>query len=144
MRRQRRRRAAPFAAAFLATIVFAGCATIAPETTAMLRKPVDCKTARDDIKLLTAARPDGLKQTMTLAQTLSPTGLVVSLVTDDFDNRKRVISGEHGTDIDRRIAQMARTCGFKLEATATEPLGKRQASRFEGPAHHQDALRSDR
>ncbi|MBU6378539.1 MAG: hypothetical protein KJS95_08400 [Gammaproteobacteria bacterium] len=145
MTTKRRRHAVLCGGLLVAALLVAGCAsTIAPETLTLLKKPVDCSTAEEDIKRLSAAKPDGVKQTMTLAQTLSPSGLVVGLVTEDLDNRKRVISGEHGEDIDRRIAQMARTCGIRLQATAIETGGKRQASRFEGSAHHQDALRSDR
>lgn len=140
---QHGRQAARWATLAVMAIMVAACATIAPETHSLLKKPVDCRNAQDDMKRLSAAKPDGLKQTMTLAQSLSPAGLVVGIASEDMDNRKRVISGEHGEDIDRRIADIAKVCGIKIEPpAASAPEVPKRAATPAGPSWAKDALQS--
>jgi hypothetical protein len=137
------RQAAPFVAALVVAITLAGCASIAPETHALLKKPVNCSAAHEDIKRLSAAKPDGLKQTMTLVQSVSPGGIVVGLAIDDYANRKRIISGEHGADIDRRVAEIATACGIKLEAPLGTAGETKPAAKSGRPPKHQDVQNAD-
>jgi hypothetical protein len=93
--------------------VLVGCGpqTISPELRYVMAQPVRCETAAREIALLREVRPDRTRQTMTVLNSLSPPGIAGMVATKDFENRRRVVSGEHGNDIDRRIAEIEARCG---------------------------------
>lgn len=112
-------RAGPLSLLLGATITLGACGapTISNELKYLMSKPIDCKQAKEEIALLEAAKPNELKQTATAIMTIEPMGAIGAVVGGDLDNRTRVISGEHGADIDRRVRQMRQECGLpaKLE-----------------------------
>lgn len=107
-----------------ALMAASGCATqtISPELRFILAQPVECSRARDEVALLRQVRPDSTRQTLTALGSVTPPGLAGMVVTQDYENRRRYISGEHGADIDRRIAAIQTKCG-PIPVAATTPGG---------------------
>lgn len=93
--------------------------TISPELRYIMTKPIECSQAPQEIALLQRVRPDLARQSMSVISTASPIGLVTMVASDDTENRRRVITGEHGEDIDRRIAQIEAHCAARRAAPAT-------------------------
>jgi hypothetical protein len=94
-----------------AALAACGAQTISPELRYIMAQPIRCDTATDEIALLRKVRPDQTRQTLTVLNSVSPPGLAGMVVTQDYENRRRVVSGEHGADIDRRIAEIEARCG---------------------------------
>lgn len=88
--------------------------SISRETRFLMSKPVDCRTAAEEIEILVASRPNTLRRTMTVVQSVDPVGAVGAVVNKDVDNRVRIIKGEHGQDIDERVRHLAKTCNLPI------------------------------
>lgn len=87
-----------------------GPATILPETKYLLSKPIDCRTAKQEMDLLAASRPGDFQKAATVVKSVEPMGAASGLISNDFDDRLRVIKGEHSDDIDRRIKELSQIC----------------------------------
>jgi hypothetical protein len=103
--------------------VLMGCAqhTIMPETKFLMAKPIDCRSAKEEMDLLVASRPDGLRRTMTAVQSVDPVGAVGGLLSNDYPDRIKVINGQHGEEIDRRLALLSSSCGLPTPQAGAKP-----------------------
>jgi hypothetical protein len=102
--------------------------TISPELRYIMTKPIECSQASQEIALLQRVRPDLARQSMSVISTVSPIGLVTMVASDDTENRRRVITGEHGEEIDRRIAAIQAHCAARPAAPAASQRPGRAAT----------------
>lgn len=96
-----------------------GAQTISPELRYLLIQPIRCDSATQELALLREIRPDTTRQAMTVLNSVSPPGIAGMVLTQDFENRRQVVSGEHGATIDRRIAEIEARCPSRPAAIPT-------------------------
>ncbi len=102
-----------FAALLLALpLALGACATISPSEQVLLMQQPDCANPQDQINALQRARRNEIDRTVTAVSSVTPTGLVVGTVQQDFGDRVRVVSGEWNRDIDAAIRRIRTTCGM--------------------------------
>lgn len=92
--------------------LFAGCATISETERAGIMAQPDCANPQDQINALQRSRRSEIDRTFTAVGTVTPKGLVVGTVNQDFGDRGRVVSGRWNRDIDTAIARIRTTCGM--------------------------------
>lgn len=109
-------------AAVLGLTLLAGCAgngenlspipSINPETKADLKAPVNCKTGRRDIAILEEERASIAKRIFSGVRSVFPIAVVAGILMGDYNDRFEVAIGQYNQDIEAKIAQIRRTCGF--------------------------------
>jgi hypothetical protein len=97
-------------AALCAACLLGGCAAIPEKDKALVAAEPDCNAPEAQITRLKKLKPTGFKRTMTTVGYVSPAGLIGGAVNSDFDDRNRIINGEYGAEIDRKIAEIRAAC----------------------------------
>lgn len=87
-----------------------GCAAIPAGDKALLAEAPDCSRAADQIAALEKIRPTGFRRVQVAMEYVSPAGLINGAVRDDFADRKRMVNGDHGREVDARIAGIRAAC----------------------------------
>jgi hypothetical protein len=93
-----------------AMALVSGCAAIPQEQTDLLAAPPDCGQAESQIAALEDIRPSGFKKATTTAGLASPAGLAGMAVHGDYQDRRKIINGTYGTEVDAKIAEIRRAC----------------------------------
>ena len=73
--------------------------------------PINCATAEGDIRVLHHEKTHVAQQVLEGATALAPAGIVMGLVTGTETTKLKVGVGEYNKMIDKRIADIQRTCG---------------------------------
>jgi hypothetical protein len=95
-----------------AMFVVAGCAAIPQDQRDLLAAPPDCGQAESQIAALEKIRPSGFKKATTTAGLVSPAGLAGMAVHSDYQDRRKIINGTFGTEIDTKIAEIRKACAL--------------------------------
>ena len=85
--------------------------SVSDEAKAGLRKPINCRTARQDIKTLQEERASTGKQALSGVRSVMPIGVVAGLLMGDYSDRVEVATGQYNTDIDNKITEISQACG---------------------------------
>ena len=101
--------------ALAAALTIVACTVIPEEERALLRGEVDCDRAEQDIAALVEARPTDARKARVLASSLGAGGIAVMVARNDVEDRRRILSGRHERQIDRRIALIRDTCELPVD-----------------------------
>lgn len=87
--------------------------TIEPKTKAELKKPVNCNTARRDLKVLENERASVGKQALSGVRMIMPISAVAGILMGDYNDRVEVATGQYNEDIDKKMAQIKSACNIR-------------------------------
>ena len=79
----------------------------------LAKQPINCATAEGDIRTLQHEKAHTSDQIASGVQAILPASLVVGLANGTEGTSIRVASGEYNEMIDKRIAEIKRTCGIR-------------------------------
>jgi hypothetical protein len=91
-------------------LCLAGCAAVPDDERALLAAPADCANLDAQVAELEALRPTGLRQFSTGAGLVSPQGWAGIVVHNDYQDRRKIVNGDYGREIDARIAKITAEC----------------------------------
>ena len=74
--------------------------------------PVNCATAEGDLRLLNHEKANVAQRIVEGATALTPAGIVIGIVTWTEPTKLRVAVGKYNDMIDKRIAEIKKTCGL--------------------------------
>ncbi len=96
------------------TILVAACAgPISDVAERELAQPVNCATAKEDIRLLEQEKASVLEQAKSGVTALAPAGAVLGIITFTEKEKLEVGSGVYNKKIDEKIAEIKRECGIE-------------------------------
>ena len=72
----------------------------------------NCASAKNDLEVLEDEKISLIGQIASGVTMVTPVGLVVGILTGTIDTKFRVTTGEYNEMLDKRIAQIKRTCGL--------------------------------
>lgn len=78
---------------------------------AALKKGINCRTAQQDIATLKDEKAGVGQQIMAGVSSVMPVSAVCGLLKGNYSENVRVSAGQYNADIDRKIAEIQRTCG---------------------------------
>jgi hypothetical protein len=87
-----------------------GCAAVTDDDKALLAAPPDCANLDAQVTKLEALRPTGLRKVSTGAGLVSPQGWAGIAVHNDYQDRRKIVNGDYGREIDTRIAKITAEC----------------------------------
>jgi hypothetical protein len=90
--------------------MLAACSPISQQAQQDLAKPINCATAEGDIRVLQSEKAHALTQIASGVTALSPAGAVLGVASGTETAKLQVASGEYNQMIDRKIADIKRTC----------------------------------
>jgi hypothetical protein len=97
------------ATAFL--LALAGCAVIPENDKAILVQGPDCSDPEAQIAAVAALRPSQFKKARVMAGYVSPDGLISGAINNDFSDRRKIVNGTYGREIDAKIIAIQSACG---------------------------------
>jgi len=74
--------------------------------------PIDCRTARGDVRMLQQEKANVVERVAEGATPIYPGGLVLGLVTGTEGTKMKVAIGDYNEMIDKRIAEITTACGL--------------------------------
>ena len=92
-------------------LIAAGCSPISQQAEQNLAKPIDCRTAAGDMRVLQSEKANVMTQIASGVTSLDPAAAVLSTVTGSEVAKLKVASGDYNRMIDEKIAAIKRTCG---------------------------------
>lgn len=92
--------------------VLAACAPISQEAKDELKKPVDCRTAEGDLRVLKQEKASVAKQVLDGVTSMVPAGMIIGAVRGDAGDKLTVATGDYNKAIDAKIAKIKSTCGL--------------------------------
>lgn len=75
-----------------------------------MEKPVNCKTARQDIEILENEKASVARQLLAGARSVMPIAAVAGILTGDYNDRASVAIGTYNEDIEKKIRQIRAKC----------------------------------
>ena len=84
--------------------------SIDPETKATLAEPVNCASARSDIRVLEEEKASVGKQILSGVRSVFPIAAVAGILLGDYRDRVQVATGQYNSDIEAKISQIKTTC----------------------------------
>ena len=76
-----------------------------------MKQPINCATAEGDIRVLQHEKAHVAEQVAEGVMALAPAGIVIGILTGTEGTKAKVAVGEYNKAIDKRIADIKRTCG---------------------------------
>ena len=90
-----------------------GCTGKYAKVEETLDNPINCATAKGDIRLLRHEKAHVTEQIAAGVTSFFPAGLVIGVATGTEDTGIRVTSGKYNQMIDKRIAEIQAKCGVQ-------------------------------
>ena len=97
----------------LAIFVAACAAPISQQAKDDIAKPINCNTAREDIRTLEQEKASVAEMAKQGVTGLAPAGAVLGILTLTEDEKLSVASGDYNRKIDEKIAEIKRECGIE-------------------------------
>lgn len=97
----------------LGCLLISGCASQDKELKASTSAPVNCATARGDLKVLRSEKADVAKQIAAGVSAVFPIGLVVNLIAGTEGTEYKIAVGEYNNLIDQKVADIQLQCGVQ-------------------------------
>ena len=88
----------------------ASCAPITKQAKEDIKAPVNCATAKEDIRTLDKEKASVLKEIINGATAITPYGAAIGLLTLTEGEKLEVGTGAYNRKIDRKIAEIEREC----------------------------------
>lgn len=98
--------------AFFLTTVIAACAMQEEQVAQELKRPINCTTAKGDLRVLQQEKANVASQVAQGLTAISPAGIVMGMVTGTETTKLEVATGEYNQMIDQRIAEIKQKCGL--------------------------------
>ena len=95
-----------------ALVLGAACAPISNQAKEDLAQPVNCATAEGDIRILEHEKAHVAAEAANGVTAIAPAGAVMGIVTGTEGDKLRVATGDYDRKIDKKIAEIKRTCGL--------------------------------
>ena len=95
-----------------ALVLGAACSPISKTAKEDLAQPLNCATAEGDIRILKSEKAHVMKEIANGVTAIHPAGAVLGIVTGTEGDKLEVATGEYNRKIDRKIAEIKRTCGL--------------------------------
>ncbi len=108
--------------ALVAFVLLSGCAeqknisplpTISEDAKSELSRPVNCRTARSDIRVLEDEKASVGKQILSGVRSVMPIAAVAGILMGDYQDRVEVATGQYNSDIEAKIAQIKTKCRIR-------------------------------
>ncbi len=96
-----------------ASALLVSCSSISKEAKAKLAKPVNCETAKKDITTLEKEKASVTRQTLAGVTSVMPSGAALALLTGDTKASAKVATGSFNREIDKKVAEIKKTCGLE-------------------------------
>lgn len=78
-----------------------------------MKQPINCDTAKGDIRMLEQEKAHVAQQILEGVSAITPAGIVIGIVTRTEKTKILVATGEYDRMIDERIAEIKAQCGVK-------------------------------
>lgn len=86
--------------------------SIPDEAKASMNKPVNCATAKEDIKMLEDEKASVAKQAIAGIRSVVPFAAAGGILLGDYQDRVAVATGEYNADLQAKIDQIRGECGI--------------------------------
>jgi len=97
----------------LSIVLVAACAPITKQEKQELAKPIDCRTAEGDIRVLQSEKAHVAQEIANGVTAIFPAGAVIGIITGTESDKIKVASGDYNKMIDQKIAEIKTTCGLQ-------------------------------
>ena len=87
--------------------------SIDQDTKNQLSKPVDCRSAKQDIKTLEEEKASVVKRLTSGVRSIMPIAAVAGILTGDYSDRVSVAAGTYNDDLATKIAQIKNECAIR-------------------------------
>jgi cytochrome c biogenesis protein ResB len=94
-------------------ISLTACASKQKKVEQEMKQPINCATAEGDLRALGHEKAHVAEAIAEGVSAIVPAGLVVGLVTGTEKEKLQVATGDYNKMIDKRIADIKKTCGIK-------------------------------
>jgi len=99
-----------------------GCATAShDERASLLKQPVNCQSAAEDIAALEAAMPSRGERAKTVVLSLTPVGAAAGVVTGTYRDNARILTGRTQEELSARVEEIQVTCGKPAAPETAKP-----------------------
>ena len=93
-------------------LLLAGCTSMSQEAKTIKKKPVNCATAKADIKVLEGEKANVTQQALAGVSSVMPAGIAMGILTGTSRQRGRVATGRYNQVLGEYIAEIKQTCGL--------------------------------
>jgi len=97
----------------LSIVLVAACAPITKQEKQELAKPIDCRTAEGDIRVLQSEKAHVAQEIANGVTAIFPAGAVIGIISGTESDKIKVASGDYNKMIDQKIAEIKTTCGLQ-------------------------------
>ena len=97
----------------LSIVLVAACAPITKQEKQELAKPIDCRTAEGDIRVLQAEKAHVAQEIANGVTAIFPAGAVIGIISGTESDKIKVASGDYNKMIDQKIAEIKTKCGLQ-------------------------------
>jgi len=97
----------------LSIVLVAACAPITKQEKKELAKPIDCRTAEGDIRVLQAEKAHVAQEIANGVTAIFPAGAVIGIISGTESDKIKVASGDYNKMIDQKIAEIKTKCGLQ-------------------------------
>ncbi|MFN8390131.1 MAG: hypothetical protein U0136_07580 [Bdellovibrionota bacterium] len=87
--------------------------SVSTEAKAALNAPVNCSTARQDLKVLEDEEASVAKQILAGVRSVMPIAAAAGLLMGDYRDRASVATGQYNADLEAKQNQIKQQCGIK-------------------------------
>ena len=95
-----------------AVALLAACAPVSKKEKEELARPIDCKTAEGDLRVLKSEKDSVAKRIAEGVAGIAPAGIVVGVVSRTEGDKLKVATGEYNRMIDKKVAAIKKKCGL--------------------------------
>ena len=93
-------------------LLLAGCTGMSQEAKTIKKQPVNCATAKGDIKILENEKASVTTQAVSGVASVMPSGMAMGILTGTSRDRASVATGSYNRRLDEKIAEIKQTCGL--------------------------------
>ena len=97
----------------LSIVLVAACAPITKQEKQELAKPIDCRTAEGDIRVLQSEKAHVAQEIANGVTAIFPAGAVIGIISGTESDKIKVASGDYNKMIDQKIAEIKQKCGIQ-------------------------------
>ena len=101
-------------AATLAAGVAAADMNLAEQTKMIEEAPINCATAKGDLRVLAAEREHAEKTKVQGIMAITPTGILFGVLTGTQEKHMEILTGDYIKHIDHKLALINAQCGAQL------------------------------
>jgi hypothetical protein len=89
------------------------CAPITQQEKQEIAKPIDCRTAEGDLRMLQSEKANVAQQIANGVTAIVPAGAIIGIVTGTEGDKFKVATGDYNNMIDQKIAEIKQKCNIQ-------------------------------